>query len=854
MRSSHFFHVVPRIPEQLHGLSDLARNLYWAWHPRAAELFRRISPEIWRDTNENPVKLLALVPQRRLEELARDEGFRHELEQVLEEFRRYLDASRWFPREVGGEWTVAYFSAEFGLARCLPIYSGGLGVLSGDHLKSSSDLGVPLVGVGLLYRHGYFRQYLASDGWQQESYEDVDIHQAPAELVLRGNRPLLVSVEYPDRPVFAQIWKVRVGTVALYLLDTHVPENTPGDQAIADYLYGGDLETRIRQELLLGVGGARALELLGIQPSVFHLNEGHSAFLILERIRQLMERRGLDFPTARAACARSNVFTTHTPVPAGFDLFPPDLLERYVTPLLERMQVPFDRIVAMGRTNPEDGSEPFNMALFAARNANFVNGVSQLHERVTKELFAALTPDTPVHEMPITSVTNGVHVASWCDPDLGDLLTRYLGEGWRHEPVEASVWERIHAIPDAELWRAHERARARLVAEARRLLRAQLLRRGAPRREVELAAEALDPEILTIGFARRFATYKRATLLLSQPERLMALLTHPTRPAQLVFAGKAHPRDVAGKKLIQTIAAFARQERVRHRVVFLENYDLGIARLLVSGCDLWLNTPRRPLEASGTSGMKALYNGVLNCSILDGWWAEAFDPEVGWAIGAGEDYDDEAYQDQVEAEALYHLLEQEIVPTFYERDASGLPRRWLQMMKASLAKLGPRFNTHRMVREYVQRLYKPAAADFGRLAAEDFAEARAEADWSERIREHWHEVAILEVRLDQEGSRVTIGSELRVEALVRLGGLQPSDVAVEAYVGPVDDHQNIQEGRGWRLEPVGHEGDVLRFRGLVPCRTSGFHGLRVRVRPDRAGVRTLFAPVCWEPLGAKIPR
>ncbi len=850
MKTKHFYTVVPDLPEELARLDALARNLWWVFNPDAVRLFQRVSPDLWDASRDNPVKMLAMLPQQRLESLARDEGFIHELDQIWERFQHYMNDTKWFDRQgkAPATHTIAYFSAEFGLARCLPIYSGGLGVLSGDHLKSASDLGIPLVGVGLLYRHGYFRQYLSSDGWQQEDYEKVDIHHSPASLVTRDGAPVLVRVEYPGRTVSAQIWRVQVGRIPLYLLDTHVPENSEEDQSIGDLLYGGDRRMRIQQELLLGVGGARALDLLGIEPVVCHMNEGHSAFLALERIRQVMDKQGLDFPSARAACARGNVFTTHTPVPAGFDLFDPALLEEHITPLLESMSVPFDRILSMGRADPSDDKEPFNMALFAARNANFVNGVSRLHAEVTKKLFHFLTPDTPVHEVPVTAVTNGVHAQSWTSSDMTDLLTRYLGERWTEDPADEDVWHRVHAIPDAELWRVHERRRSRLVTETRRLLKHQLAQRGLPRKEMDVADELLDPEILTIGFARRFATYKRATLLLSDPDRLKRMLTDPDRPVQLLFAGKAHPRDEAGKRLIQRIVEFARNESVRRRIVFLENYEIGVASLLVSGVDLWLNTPRRPMEASGTSGMKVLFNGGLNCSILDGWWDEAFEADLGWAIGAGEDYEDVDYQDQVEGEALYHLLENDVIPTFYERDASGLPRRWIAMMKASMARMGPRFNTHRMVREYHTRLYAPAAEDFHRLASEGFSEARDEAAWSERIRTSWEQVRVESVSLPSQ-AELRAGSTLAVEAKVQLGGLAPEDVAVEAYAGPVDDHQHIVAGRAYRLSPTADRspGPVV-FKGLVPCDTSGRFGVRVRLRPYRKGLRTLFGPIRWEEL------
>ncbi|MCD6497860.1 MAG: alpha-glucan family phosphorylase [Deltaproteobacteria bacterium] len=852
MKTRHFYDVVPVLPDRIWKLLDLAKNIYWSWHPDAFRLFERVDRALFEATGHNPVKLLATVSQARVETLAQDAGFCHHMDEVVARFERYMAGPGWYDRREDGEGAkllVAYFSAEFGLAQCLPVYSGGLGVLSGDHLKAASDLNLPLVGLGLLYRKGYFQQYVNQDGWQQERYQSVDIHNAPATLILDGGQPLQVEVAYPGRTVFAQVWRVDVGRVKLYLMDTHVPENNEEDQDIGDYLYGGGSEMRLKQELLLGVGGMRVIEALALHPTVFHMNEGHSAFLALERIRQTMTHQNLDFPAARAACARGNVFTTHTPVPAGFDLFPANLLERYLGPLTEQMAIPFDRIVAMGRGEPEDADEPFNMALFAARNANFVNGVSKLHGEVTKELFHHLTPDTPVHEIPVTSVTNGVHHRTWCSRDMTDLLTRYLGEGWFDDPTNKETWQHVAAIPDAELWRVHERGRAKLVTVARSMLRNQLSERGATQRDLAVADEILDPEVLTIGFARRFATYKRATLLFRDENRLRRLLSHPRRPIQIVFAGKAHPRDEAGKRLIQKIVRFSQDPDVRRRIVFLENYHIGLARTLVAGVDVWLNTPRRPMEASGTSGMKVVYNGGLNFSVLDGWWCEGYGPETGWAIGAGEDYDDNEYQDQVESEALYHTLENDIVPAFYDRDESDLPRGWVSKMKASMAQLGPFFNTHRMVRDYHDECYAPAAEDSLRLAQDSFFEARQEALWRERIRSSWSGVEILSVDVPTNRQSLPVGSSLHVSARVRLSDLATDDVSVEAYVGPVDEHQRIEKGEAFSLDPVEHFDDgTVRYEGDVPCNHSGSHGMRIRIRPHRSGVRTLFAPVHWEKL------
>jgi starch phosphorylase len=715
-------------------------------------------------------------------------------------------------------------------------------------MKSVSDLGAPLVGVGLLYQKGYFQQYVNADGWQQERYERNDFYNMPLGLERqKDGEPVTVSVEVAGRDVHAQVWRVQVGRARLYLLDTNVGANNEQDQKIGDYLYGGDREERIKQELMLGIGGLRAVRAFGIEPDVVHMNEGHSAFVALERIRTLMEDQGLTFTEARAACTAGNVFTTHTPVPAGFDLFSPELMRKYIMPLCESAGIDFNRIMRLGRAEPADVRAPFNMAVFAARNSGFVNGVSGLHGEVSRGLFHNLTPDVPVHEIPIGHITNGVHARSWTSPEMGQLFDRYLGDRWVNEPAEPAIWEKVREIPDGALWQVHQSRRERLVAYARRKLRSHLAARGGSEPDVAVADEVLDPDALTIGFARRFATYKRATLLLSDPERLKRILRHPARPVQIVFAGKAHPKDEAGKRFIQKIVHFLQDPDVRRRMVFLEDYHIGTARKLVAGVDIWLNTPRRPLEASGTSGMKVVFNGGLNFSVLDGWWAEAFRPDVGWAIGGGEDYTETDYQDQVESEALYHTLETEIVPLFYNRDADGLPREWIARMKAAVAHLGPVFNTNRMVREYFEKYYLNAASDHARMAADGHRAARAQARWQERIYEHWDGVSVDSTEMLDPPVDRPVGSTLRVRAVIHLGGLMPGDVAVEAYAGPADERQEITRGAPHRMEWKKDGGSGRHvFEGLITCVVSGQHGFLVRVRPYLEGVKTMFFPVCWE--------
>ncbi|HEX5501046.1 MAG TPA: alpha-glucan family phosphorylase [Thermomicrobiales bacterium] len=701
------------LPPALARLADLADNLRWTWHPETADLFRRIDAAGWDAVGHNPVRLLAAAAPERLAAVAADPAYLADLDRAASDLDAYLAAAdTWFARTYPGRRPdappVAYFSLEFGLTACLPIFSGGLGVLAGDHLKSASDLGVPLVGVGLLYREGYFRQAVDGAGRQRESYAPADFATLPLRLE-RGpdGAPLTISVALPDAPVVARVWRARVGRVALYLLDADLAANRPAERAITARLYGGDQETRIRQELLLGLGGYRALAALGPAPEVCHLNEGHAAFLGLERARRLMRDRGLTFAAALDAARPGLVFTTHTPVPAGHDYFPPALMARYFAAYAADLGVPLGDLLALGRKDPADESEYFCMTALALRLAGHRNGVSALHGEVSRRMWRGLWPDRAEADVPIGHVTNGVHLPTWVAPPLADLYARHLGPGWRGD-TDADAWAHAARLPDADLWRLREAARAGLITAARGRLAAQLARRGAPADELAAAARALDPRALTIGFARRFATYKRATLLLRDPARLARLLGDPARPVQVLFAGKAHPRDKAGKALIKRIVALAARDEFRGKIVFLEGYDTDLARELVRGADLWLNTPERPHEASGTSGMKAAANGALNLSTLDGWWAEAWaaaagGAPIGWAIGDGGTDADPARQAARDAAALYDALEREVIPAFYDRDSAGLPRAWLARVKASLAAVCPVYNTDRMVREYTRK-------------------------------------------------------------------------------------------------------------------------------------------------------
>jgi starch phosphorylase len=790
-----------------------------------------MDPDLWEKTRHNPVDLLGSLSQERLEQLTNDDAFLSVLDREMAELAAYTSRKGWYERshpEAPGV-RVAYFSAEFGIHESLPIYSGGLGVLAGDHLKSASDLGVPLVGVGLLYRRGYFRQYLSRDGWQQEIHPTYDFERLPLYPELRDGAPARISVEIAGRSVQAQIWRAQVGRVPLVLLDADLPENHPDDRILTDELYGGDTRHRIRQEIVLGVGGVRALRAMGFEPSVYHLNEGHSAFLAIERIRHAMEQDGLDFEEALEVVRANSVFTTHTPVPAGNDVFGEDLVAEHFSTLCARLGIPFGSLMGLGRVRPDDMKEGFAMTVLALRTTSQANGVSVLHGQTSRKMWSDLYPQVPVDEVPIGSVTNGIHIPSWYSREVARLYSRYLGPRWQEDPVDRQVWERVERIPDAELWRARERLREFLVTFARRRLQDQLQRRGLPMGMVREAEEVLDPDALTIGFGRRFAVYKRANLLLLDPDRLSRILNSEERPVQVVFAGKAHPADHPGKQLLREIVHLANDPRFRRRIVFLEDYDIDVAKVLLQGADIWLNTPRRPLEASGTSGMKAIVSGGLHLSVLDGWWDEAYQPDTGWAIGTGEMDEAQESQDQVESETLYDLLEHEIVPLFYHRGPDGLPRGWIARVKASMHAYCPAFNSNRMVEEYARRYYLPAHQRGRRLGDQVHAGAREVAAWRKRINDSWAGVSVRQI-WTEEGDR-PVGVELPVRAEVQLGRLTPEDVVVEAVHGEVDGGGDLRGTECVSLSPVEVKDGVVFYEGKVPCTRTGRRGVSVRVRP-----------------------
>ncbi|MEV7972363.1 alpha-glucan family phosphorylase [Cellulomonas sp. NPDC089187] len=845
MRAIRRFTVRTSLPAALADLDELAHNLRWSWHAPTRDLFARIDPELWEQVHGDPVALLGALAPERLAELAADPEVVSAVRSAALDLREYVSAPRWYQRrqesEPGLPSSIAYFSPEFGITAVLPQYSGGLGILAGDHLKSASDLGVPIVGVGLLYGAGYFKQALTRDGWQVESYPVLDPDGMPLTLLREEDGTAsTIRIGLPgDRTLHAHIWVAAVGRVPLLLLDSDVPENDEQARKVTDRLYGGGGEHRLQQELLLGVGGVRALRvwarLSGTPaPEVYHTNEGHAGFLGVERIRELVTDAGLGFDEALEAVRAATVFTTHTPVPAGIDRFETGLIERYFGGSNAEPGVPVDRVLALGAED-YPGGDPlvFNMAVMGLRLGGRANGVSLLHGEVSRGMFDGLWPGFDDTEVPITSVTNGVHARTWVDRRLSDLAEARL--------TDDQDWLRADAITDAELWGIRHTLREALVAEARRRVRRSWGDRGASPAELGWVDGVLDPDVLTIGFARRVPTYKRLTLMLRDPERLTRLLTDPERPIQLVIAGKSHPADEQGKRLIQQLVRFADQADVRHRIVFLPNYDIAMAQSLYPGCDVWLNNPLRPLEACGTSGMKAALNGGLNLSILDGWWDEWFDGENGWAIPTADGVEDADHRDDLEAAALYDLIENQVAPRFYDRDDHGLPQRWLAMVRHTLATLGPKVQATRMVGEYVDRLYTPAAVAGRALAGSaDFTGARELAAWKGRVRSGWHGVRVDHVESGGVGEVPQVGDSLHVRAYVSLGELDPADVEVQVVHGRVSENDELD---AFSTDPLtldeSYEAGRHAFAGDVRLESSGPFGYSVRVVPRHAGLSSV---------------
>ena len=834
-----------QLPEGLADLAELTLDLHWTWNHAADRLWKTLAPEIWHRTG-NPWLILQSVSQTRLEQLAADAGFRTELERLVAARREYLTRRTWYDdAHAGCEMRIAYFSMEYGLAEALPVYAGGLGILAGDHLKTASDLGVPLVAIGLLYQQGYFRQMLDDNGRQIELYP----HNVPTSLPISPVRAadgawLSVSLELPGRRLVLRVWRAQVGRVPLYLLDSNDPMNSPADRGITSQLYGGDEETRLIQEMVLGIGGWRALEVLGVEPDVCHLNEGHAAMVTIERARSYMQRHGVGFREALWATRAGNVFTTHTPVPAGFDTFRIELLAKYGGAYATQLGVEPATLLALGRRRAHDDDEPFNMAYLAARTCGRINGVSRLHGAVSRWIFRELYPRWPVPEVPVDHITNGVHVSSWDSPWADQLWTETCGKGRWHAGVAAHA-EAISLLSDEALWTVCSQERADLVRYARERLARQMGQRGADPETVAQAQDMLDPQALTLGFARRFTEYKRPNLLLHDGERLVRLLTDTERPVQLIVAGKAHPRDHQGKEFVRNWAHFVRRPDVRAHVVFLEDYDIALAQELVQGVDVWINTPRRPWEASGTSGMKVLVNGGLNLSELDGWWAEAYSPDVGWALGDGRVHD-EPGRDAVAAEELYRLLEDEIIPAFFARDADGVPHGWVARMRASMARLAPQFSSNRMLHDYVERSYLPAAQGYRDRTDDDGAVARALQAWEAELNRHWAQLRI------GTPEAMPMGDSWQFSIQVYLGHLDPAFIAVELYA-------DLRDTAGPEIVPMERTSSLTEgahshlYRAQVSAeRPAQDYTVRITPRHPNANVPIELPLILWSDTGSAL--
>ena len=830
----HSFIVSAKLPERIAHLKELAHNFWWCWNSDAKELFIRMNRDLWNTVNHNPVLLLNKLSQAELLDLASQADFTSFLDLNYKRFRKYMDDQGWYSTVAKEQAKcIAYFSTEYGINESFPNYSGGLGILSGDHLKSSSDLGLPLVGIGLLYQQGYFRQHLTQHGWQTESYNYNDFYSMALTLMKDSqDKPILVDVDMPLGKAFAQIWLLHVGKVSLYLLDTNIPENTIEEyRDISDQLYGGTRETRIQQEMILGIGGMRALRALNIEPEVLHINEGHAAFALMERTRFIMEKFNLDFSAAKQISKMSSIFTTHTPVPAGNETFHLNRMDYYFANYYHSLGLQRDYFMSLGQIGNESNDEHFSMTVLGLKMTAYHNGVSKLHGEVAQSMWKDIWKYFPTSEIPIGHVTNGIHTMTWVAREMSELFDRYLSPRWKSETDNNEVWKNLDIIPSEEVWREKQRRRVRLVLFARDYLqKRQKEFLGAE--EYRRVNEYLDPDALTIGFARRFATYKRALLLFRDMDRLAKIVNNPDRPVQIIIAGKAHPHDTAGKEVIQSIIQRVRQYNLEKKIVFLEDYDMVIARYLVKGCDIWLNNPIRPMEASGTSGMKAALNGTLNFSILDGWWDESYDGTNGFAIGAGEEYNNYEEQEIIESGALYDTLEKVIVSTFYDRVGfNKIPEKWITLMKNSIKTIAGQFSTSRMIKDYTQKYYLPAISNYNKLSADSGIKAKEYQNWKQKIRTNWDNVKVLNSGI-LTTDETYVGKLIQVEAEVDLANLTPQDVEVQVFYGSIDPHNNLVNTQSRNLKLVSSNNGKHLYSGEYECPDTGKQGFTIRILPQ----------------------
>ncbi|NSW90910.1 MAG: alpha-glucan family phosphorylase [Firmicutes bacterium] len=784
--------VTPILPKRLEKLKDIAYNLWWSWNHDALDLFEDIDPELWKETGKNPISFLQEVSSNKLEEALNNKVYMLKYNEVVNAFDSYMsDNNTWFNKNYPdiGNHKIAYFSAEYGLSEILPIYSGGLGVLSGDHCKSASDLGIPFVAIGLFYKQGYFNQRINKDGWQETIFTNLNISRLPLKPALNNEgKQVVISVELSGRMVYAKVWEVKIGRISLYLMDTDIEQNNESDRWLTARLYGGDQETRIQQEILLGIGGVRVLEALGINATVYHINEGHSAFLSLEIIRKLMQEKKLSFKAAKEVASAHIIFTTHTPVPAGNDTFPLYMIDKYFSNYWNQLGINRHQFLDLGLK--VNDNQNFNMTVLALTIAGRKNGVSELHGAVTRNIYSNLWPGVPEDEVPITHITNGIHTVSWLSPSFKNLYDKYLSKEWQERIPEKNIWLNVDKIPDSQLWSTHLQLKKELIEYLRKKIKKQRISNEYSSESIREAEHLLDPNALTIGFARRFATYKRANLIFRNIERIKGILNNPRMPVQIIFAGKAHPADRPAHEVIKHINDIASQEEFSGKVVLVEDYNMELARKMVQGVDVWLNNPRRPLEASGTSGQKACINGVINFSVLDGWWCEGYNGNNGWVIGDDTFYDDEYYQDNADSESLYYNLENHIIPLYYNRDSNGIPTGWIKLMKESIKSLVYRFSTHRMVQDYTNKMYIASLKRVDKIVSSYYSYAVNLAEWKSYIEENWSQVSISgEKTLNQlKEYKAYAHDSIQISANVNLGNIDPSNVKVEVYYGKVNNN------------------------------------------------------------------
>lgn len=849
MNKLRIFNVAPKIPENIQFLETLSRNLWWTWNSNAKNLFRRMDPNLWYECERNPIALLSLIPQERLEELSTDEGFLNHLGDVKQEFKEEI----WNDTDKSSNGQcIAYFSLEYGLHESLRIYSGGLGILAGDHLKTASDLDICLTGVGLFYREGYFRQHLNNEGWQEEDYPPNVLQYMPVKRAKDSNdKEFYVELTFPDGIVKAIVWLVKVGKTKLFLLDTNIPENKPEHRDITARLYGGDRKNRLRQELLLGIGGFEALLKMGYEPKACHINEGHAAFLNIARLNYFMQHKKMSLDEALEITARTKVFTTHTPVPAGHESFKLDLLKEHLKPIMEKYALGPEDVFKLAQLpeeeNRKDHETELSMTVLGLKTAAHSNGVSKLHGEISRDMWKHLWPNHTLNEIPISHITNGVHLSTWASEEIARLMERYLGSGWDKRLINGGEMKSIDSILPEELWSAHQTARSRLIATIRKRQTMALKAKSAPGPEIERAENILENDTLTIGFARRFASYKRATLILHDIERFKKLVTNEKYPIQIIFAGKSHPQDNTGKELIKQIYNLTKDETLSKRIVFIEDYDMFIAERLVQGVDIWLNNPRRPREASGTSGMKAALNGVINCSVLDGWWDEAYNEKNGWAIGKGETYNDLDYQDHKEAQHLYHLLEDEIIPLYYQVKNGQIPEKWVNMMKESIKSVLTYFSSYRMVSQYRDLTYIPAYSSYEELSENNFAKCREKAHQMVELKNNWHKIKIEPPKSDKNLNSLRVDEQFTVTTTVFLDDINHELIDIEVFYGPVGPLNTVEKPSIAKMNMDKQlDNEQYQFSAVINCEYAGRYGYTVRAVPkDHMWRDTIPGMITW---------